>query len=356
VTVPRSVDLGVIARAVGADVKGLKALNPALRRNRTPPDVPEFALRIPKGSRGRFAQLFPQLRSEWEGTDAYVLRHGERFEDVARTFGITPAKLRELNGVQNITEVHGGTLLVVPQIDAEARERNAAVAENDLYHSDVVPGAPDEPLLVPVKDKDFVVPGKKRVFYRVVAGDTLEQAAAALAVAPADLAEWNNLDGETRIQPRMVLEAFVPQSFDPIKRRVALLDDARLLIVTSGSAEHLDIYEGRKGRVRELYTVKDGDTLESIGRRYTLTKYDVARINHRSYVTPLEDGEKLVVYKVVDKQKATLAGVYKGVKDRDVSARRAKDGKMQKPRAAPGRETADKSKDRDRPKSKAKKG
>ena len=344
VTVPRSVDLGVVARAVGVDVKAIKALNPALRRNRTPPDMSEFVLRVPRGTRGRFAQLFPQLRSEWDGTDAYVLRHGERFEDVARTFGTTPVKLRELNGVRDITEVRGGTLLVVPRIDAAERERNAAVAETDLYHSDVVPGGPDEPLLVPVKDKDHVVPGKKRVFYRVVAGDTLEAAAAALSVAPADLAEWNNLDVETRIQARMVLEAFVPQSFDPVKRQVALLDDSRILIVTSGSPEHLDIYEGRKGRVRDLYTVRDGDTLESIGRRFALTKYDVARINHRSYVTPLEDGEKLVVYKVVDRQKATQAGVFKNVKDHDVSARRGKPSKK-KP-STPARDAVPKAKDR----------
>src|SRR5262249_61796879 len=109
---------------------------------------------------------------------------------------------------------------------------------------------------------------------------------------------------------------------DAAARKVALLDDSRILVVTSGSAEHLDIYEGRKGRQREIYTVKDGDTLESIGRKYALTKYDVARINHRSYVTPLDDGEKLVVYKVVNREKAKQAGVFKNIKD--VDARRGK--------------------------------
>src|SRR5262249_49419182 len=153
------------------------------------------------------------------------------------------------------------------------------------------PGGPDDPLLVAIKDKDLTVPGRKRVFYRVVAGDSLDEIADALGVRAGDLADWNGLDLDAKVQARMVLVAFVAPGFDAAKRNMTLLDDARLMIVSAGSAEHLDIYEGRKGRVRERYVVKDGDTLDSIGRRYSLTKYDVARINHRSYVTPLDVGE-----------------------------------------------------------------
>ena len=64
-----------------------------------------------------------------------------------------------------------------------------AVAEADLYHSDVVPGAPEEPLLVAVKDKDLQLEGKKRVFYRVVAGDTLDEIAGAFGVPAAQIHE-----------------------------------------------------------------------------------------------------------------------------------------------------------------------
>jgi hypothetical protein len=48
----------------------------------------------------------------------------------------------------------------------------------------------------------------------------------------------------------------------------------------------------------------------------------MARINRRSYTTPLVEGEELVVYKVVDREKAKKAGVFK--------ARQAK--KIVKPR------------------------
>src|SRR5262249_5360373 len=298
------------------------ALNPALRRNRTPPGVADFPLRIPKGTRERFAQAFPQLRGDWDGYDAYVMRWGERFEDVARTYGVSPARLRELNGVKDPTEIRGGVTIVVPHVDEETRARNRKLAENDLYRSGVEPSEDGDALLVAVKGKDATGPGKKRVFYRVVAGDTLEDVAAAFGVAPGDIAEWNGLDIETKIQARMVLAVFVDPKFDADKRHIALLDDSRLYVVTRGSPEHLDMFEGRKGRKRVELVAKEGDTLESIGKKYGLTKYDEARINRRSYVTPLEAGEPLVVYQVVDKVKAKKAGVLKPAK-----AAARKDGK-----------------------------
>ena len=214
-------------------------------------------------------------------------------------------------------------MLVVPRLDPETKEKNRQLAEDDLYHSDVVPGGPDEPLLVAVKDKDLEIEGKRKVFYRVVAGDELDDIAAAFGVPSADIASWNGLDENTRIAARMVLMVFVPPSFDENKRNIALLDDSRLLVVTTGSPEHLDIYEGRKGRVRETYTTRPGDTLASIGARYSLTKYDVARINRRGYTTPLQAGEKLVVYRVVDRPKAVKAGVFKNPHHKVVSARKA---------------------------------
>jgi hypothetical protein len=40
----------------------------------------------------------------------------------------------------------------------------------------------------------------------------------------------------------------------------------------------------------------------------------VARINRRGYTTPLVAGEELMVYQVVDKEKARKAGVFKAAR------------------------------------------
>jgi hypothetical protein len=75
--------------------------------------------------------------------------------------------------------------------------------------------------------------------------------------------------------------------------------------------------------------VKAGDTLESIGRPHSHTKYDVARINRRSYSTPLVPGEELIVYKIIDRQKAKETGVFKKAKHHQ-----ARKGKPVKPAPA----------------------
>jgi membrane-bound lytic murein transglycosylase D len=310
VTVDRSVALSVVAKAVGASESDLRWLNPELKRARTPAGVKSYSLRIPKGKKEQFARVFPTLRGDWDGYDAYVMRHGERFEDVAKTYGVPVKKLRELNGVNEIAEVRGGTIIVVPKVDEATRTKNRAEADVELYQSDVAPGEPGDPMIVAIPDKDLQIAGRKRVFYRVVAGDTPEQIAGALGVSVADLRSWNRITEEAELQSRMVLVAFVRPDFDADARQVALLDDSRLMVVTAGSDEHLDLVEGRKGRKRTRIVAKPGDTLESLGKPHYLTKYDMARINKRSYQTELQAGEQLIVYEIVDKAKARKAGIF----------------------------------------------
>jgi membrane-bound lytic murein transglycosylase D len=337
VTVDGSVSLAVVARATGASLDDIKALNPALKRGRTPPGERGFELRIPQGSRDRFAKAFPAARAELDDVDTYVIRHGERFEDVATTFGVSPRTLRELNGLEALAELRGGTLIVVPRIDHASFERNRAKAEDSLYHAGIAPGEPGEPMIVPLPDKELEVEGKQRVFYRVVAGDSLSEIADALDVRIADLRRWNRLGDGAQLQPRMVLQAFVSTKLDAEARHVALLDPTRLFLVTAGSAEHLDLVEGRKGRVRKIVTAQAGETLEGLGRTYRLSKYEMARINRKSPGATLDAGEQILVYAIVDAKKAHAAGVdrYKGSK---AHARRAKPGKAKaKAKAKPGK-------------------
>jgi membrane-bound lytic murein transglycosylase D len=162
---------------------------------------------------------------------------------------------------------------------------------------------------VAIPDKDAQVKGKSRVFYRVVAGDTLAEVAKALGVDAQALASWNGLAEDGVLQARMVLVAWVAPGFDAAARKVALLDDSRLMLVSRGSEEHLDLMEGRKGRKRVKLVAKAGDTLEALGRPHHLDKFDMARINRRSWSKALAAGDEVVVYVVVDKVKARQAGV-----------------------------------------------
>jgi membrane-bound lytic murein transglycosylase D len=306
VAVPTSISLSVIARAAGVTEAEIQRLNPHLRHGRTPPGEPGYVVRVPVGKKVEAQRRIAELESEWDGYDAYVVSHGERFEDVATTFGLTTSALRRLNDVASEAEIAGGAVLVVPRVPEELRIKNRAKARAALHESgnDQKPG---EPLLVPVLDKDAVIAGKQRVFYRVVAGDTPRGVAKALGVSEADLALWNALDPEAKLQPKLVLVAWVPEGFDAEKRGVVLLDPSKLVVVTRGSPEHLDLAEARLGRVRTEYVAQGKEKLADIAAKFGMRKYDLARINRIDSDTTLAKGDKIIVYQVADPSRSARA-------------------------------------------------
>ncbi|HKE14215.1 MAG TPA: transglycosylase SLT domain-containing protein, partial [Kofleriaceae bacterium] len=307
VTVPTSVALSVVARASGVDTRDIEDLNPHLRRGRTPPGVSDYAVRIPRGRADRFASSFPHLRGEWDRYDAYVVRHGERFEDIAAVHGLKPKALRELNGLDSDREVQGGMVLVVPRLGQAEKRANREKADEDLYAAGEPEGEPGDKMLVAVADPSFRVEGRERVFYRVVAGDSLTGIARAFSVDRGDLSSWNRLDPEARLHPRMVLQIWVERGFDPERAGVAVLDEARLDVVAAGSVDHMQRSEDRLGRGRIVYTASRRESYEAIGRRFGLSARDLARINKKPFDTVLDQGDTCIVYKVVDRRASERA-------------------------------------------------
>ncbi|HEX3761846.1 MAG TPA: LysM peptidoglycan-binding domain-containing protein, partial [Kofleriaceae bacterium] len=206
---------------------------------------------------------------------------------------------RKLNDVTRDAEIEGGTVLVVPRISDDQRAKNRLKARANL-HASGVDQKDGELLIVPVPDKTAVVAGKRRVFYRVVAGDTLRSVAKALAVSSGDLAQWNAIDPESNLQARMVLLAWVAPGFDADLHHVNLLDESQLAVVTRGSPEHLDLAEARTGRVRTEYTAQSKEKLAEVAKKFGMGSHDLARINRISYDTVLSKGQTIIVYQVAD--------------------------------------------------------
>ncbi len=306
IAVPTSVTLAVIARAAGASEADIKRLNPQLKRGRTPPGEAGYVVHVPSGAKADAQRRLAELQTDWDGFDAYVVAHGERFEDIATTFGMSIGALRKLNGVDKDTDIEGGTVLVVPRISEEQRAKNRAKAQAKLLGSGV-DQKDGEQLIVPVPDKDAQVAGKERVFYRVCIGDTLSSVAKALGVRSSELASWNAIDADVKLQPKMVLLAWEPPGFDAKAHGVALLDAQDLVIVTRGSDEHLDIAEARAGRVRREYTADGKEKLAEVAKKFGMGSHDLARINQISYDTVLDKGQTIVVYEVADPKRSTRA-------------------------------------------------
>jgi membrane-bound lytic murein transglycosylase D len=196
---------------------------------------------------------------------------------VAQARKTTPARIIELNAIAPGEVVRGGTVLLVP------------------HGSPPTVGAPDPAKPVVVVPQDlFVYPGRTRVFYRVLTGDTLPDIAKHLHVDVDDVRRWNDLDPAARLQDGMTLQAFVPEGAD-LSHVVTLRErDARVLV--AGTDDFFTYWEGTKGKRRVVVSAKAGETLEAIGKRYGVNLASLERINGRPRRDVLKEGDTVVVY------------------------------------------------------------
>jgi membrane-bound lytic murein transglycosylase D len=275
--------LAVIARAAGTTLDVIQALNPELVRDRTPPDRPAMKVRVPAGSAGLYAEGIERARAV-EHLETYVIRFGESLDDVAKAHGLSTRDLRRLNGVRDAAELRGGATVMVPPRPANGAPPESAHAAD--------PG--DDLILVAVPERAWQYKDRERVFYRTREGDTLEEIATAFQVQDDDVVEWNNLDADAKLHPRMILQLFVARSFD--RGSVALLDPEKLRVVTLGSEEFHQLEAAHRGKTRLTYAARPGDTLAKIARRYGLAPADLARVNRLSYSSELSPGQRVVVY------------------------------------------------------------
>jgi membrane-bound lytic murein transglycosylase D len=284
VNVPPGTPLALVAQAAGCTTKDIESLNPELRASRTPPaadaEANACSVNVPQGKGAAASQALLRLRRDQPPLDRYVVRFGETLDQIAAAHRTTTQKLVELNAIAPGEAVRGGTVLLVPHVAPPSAGETPS------------PTGPRPAVVVP--SDIFVYPDRKRVFYRVLVGDTLKEIGSALRVSPDDLARWNGVDPAARLQEGMTLQAFVAPDAD--LSGVVVVPESDVRVVAVGSEEFFAALEHDKNVKRVTVVAKAGDTLESIGRRYYVSARTMERINHQNRGHVLKAGETVVVY------------------------------------------------------------
>jgi membrane-bound lytic murein transglycosylase D len=110
---PADMDLAVAAKLAQMSTEEFIALNPAYKRPVIPAqDKTSIILPVDKAEafRANLAEYDAPLVS-WQ---AYALRKGERLDKVASRFGISLARLKQVNGIVGPTRIGPGSILLVP--------------------------------------------------------------------------------------------------------------------------------------------------------------------------------------------------------------------------------------------------
>jgi membrane-bound lytic murein transglycosylase D len=186
VTVPTRTDLDVIARITDVPYQTLRELNPELRRWCTPPNYPNYLLKLPKGKKELFAAEFAKIPEDQRYTERivysrYRAKKQDTLKTVAARFSTTPERLAELNHLKLSAKLRGKNLVVPMQ---------NAVSMKPAHKSEPAATEPVET----ANSKNFR-------YYIVKKGDTLYSLARKFKVTTAILSAWNNLTEKVALKP-----------------------------------------------------------------------------------------------------------------------------------------------------------
>lgn len=112
------IDLSVAAECAGVSLDEIKKLNPELRRWCTPPDVSDYTLKIPSGTKEQFLEALASIpETERFTIERYTVKKGDTFQKIARRTGIPVPVILSLNSMEKIMPLKNGSVIYLPPKD-----------------------------------------------------------------------------------------------------------------------------------------------------------------------------------------------------------------------------------------------
>ena len=116
VMVPPGTRLDLIARAAETDLSEIKALNPALKKEKAPPNCSQFEIKLPPGKKEIFRKNFPLLskKATLKGKK-HSVRPGETLSGISKKYRVHLQDLCQANGLSPQARIKPGRVLSVPR-------------------------------------------------------------------------------------------------------------------------------------------------------------------------------------------------------------------------------------------------
>lgn len=195
VSIPSRTDLELVARLCGTSYENIRELNPDLRHWCTPPNYPDYQLKIPKGTKERFESEYAKVPEQDRFTEKvlysrYHVRKKDSLKVIARRFGTTVEALAEMNGISSNSRIAGRTLVVpvkqTVDFGHEGRKESRTAAAAGGYSK----------------------------YYTVKKGDTLQSVAKRFNVSSKLLTAWNKLKSKVALKPgrRIIIAKFIEKN------------------------------------------------------------------------------------------------------------------------------------------------
>jgi len=183
VRVPEVTDLRLIAQACEITLNEVKELNPELSRWCTPPNFPDYEIRIPFGKKELFARNFQTLYSgERFQFKSHLVKKGDTLSKIASLYRVELDPILEMNRLNKKSRLSMGMNLLIPLPKDQGLkpDRMAKKKSGETVHG-------SKPL--------------QTMTYTIKKGDTLWSIANEMGVNFGALSRWNNLYPEKKLIP-----------------------------------------------------------------------------------------------------------------------------------------------------------
>ncbi|MBW2085612.1 MAG: LysM peptidoglycan-binding domain-containing protein [Deltaproteobacteria bacterium] len=264
VQVSHPVDLGVIARLCGCSLKTIRSLNPEIRAWYTPLNEKNYKLWVPKGTGDRFRTAYARLNPNQRlvSTKHKVVR-GETLGSIARLYGLSIKNLRNFNKLRS-DRIYAGSMLRIPAKAAAYRaglkKRQKRPASQTKHRSAKGP----------------------HIIYQVKPGDNPWQIARRFNLDWRDIAAWNDIKNVRRLMPGQELVLYLAEpgvrlaSAAKIQKKPQPAAASATLRIPDKTSTPFQAGEEKA----ISYTVRSGDTLWAIARRFNIAPKQIRAWNN----------------------------------------------------------------------------
>jgi membrane-bound lytic murein transglycosylase D len=265
------IDLAVAARLAEMPLHDFVSLNPAYNR----PVINaknSRALLLPVDKADIFASNLESYDKPLVSWKSYTPARGEKIDKVARRFSISVARLKEINSITKRNKLLAGQTLLVP-----------------LNRNEVTVSAFDEVGVEPEVSGSSV---SSRLIYAVKKGDTLASVAKRHKVSATQIKALNNLRSN-RLSKGQKL---VIRQETLARGKLAAVKGKPEKQAAASKAKPVKLAAAKSAkRSQRYYTVRRGDTMASIAKRFNVATNDIQRWNNISGKHSLTPGNKVTL-------------------------------------------------------------
>ena len=242
VTVDKNIGVDVLAKCAGISTSAFTAMNPAYRQTALPPSPSKHKIKIPKDQTQSFTSALSKIPpSERVTYLRHVIKKGETLGTIAKKYKVSVASIQTVNKIKNPNRISVGQVLMIPSPGQATALANTSSSKQAL-------------------SKSTSTKKTKLVYHTVKKGENLNVIAQKYKVSTSDLKRWNKIKNANKIYSGQKLKIYTSQT----------------LWIT--------------------YTVKSGDNLSQIAKKYNCSVSDIQQWNKLKGST-IYSGQKLKIQK-----------------------------------------------------------